>query len=63
VVVPVVVDVEDPVQLGVLGDVELGVALDAFAQRLPRVLLHLNVVKLPGMKEKIPLNISRTTYQ
>ena len=46
-VVPVVVDVEDPVELGVLGHVELGVALHALAQRLPCVLLHLNVVKLP----------------
>ena len=50
-VVSVVVDVEDPVQFGVLGHVELGVALGALAQRLPRVLLHLDVVKLPEIKE------------
>ena len=46
-VVPVVVEVEHAVQLGLHRDAQFLRALDALAQGLPRVLLHLDVVKLP----------------
>jgi hypothetical protein len=52
VVVAVVVNVEDPVQLGVLVDVELGVALGALAQGLTGVLLHLDVVEFSATKKE-----------
>ena len=48
VVVSVVVKVEDPVELGVEGDPQVVRVLDALAQRLPCVLLHLDVVELPA---------------
>ena len=51
VVVSVVVEVEDPVELGVKGDPQVVRVLDALAQRLPGVLLHLDVVELPASKE------------
>ena len=50
VVVSVVVEVEDPVELGVEGDPQVVRVLDALAQRLPGVLLHLDVVELPAKK-------------
>ena len=50
VVVPVVVEVEDAVELALLVDVDVLGVLDALAHRLPRVLLHLDVVELPAKK-------------
>ncbi len=52
VVVPVVVEVEDAVDLGVQADVDVLRPGDALAQRLARVLLHLDVVELPATKKK-----------
>ena len=48
VVVSVVVEVEHPVELGVESNPQVVGVLDPFAQRLPCVLLHLDVVELPG---------------
>ena len=48
VVVPVVVEVEDAVELTVLRDVDILRVLQALTDRLPRVLLHLYVVELPA---------------
>lgn len=60
VVVPVVVKVEDPVQLAVYGDSQVVGVLDALAEGLPGVLLHLDVVKLPGSKrEKLNLHVGQ----
>ena len=47
-VVPVVVEVEDPVDLAVVAHHDLVGVGDALAQGLAGVLLHLDVVKLPG---------------
>lgn len=47
VVVSIVVEVEHPVELAVHGHPEVLRVLDALAERLPRVLLHLDVVELP----------------
>ncbi len=52
VVVPVVVQVEDPVDLRVCADVDIVRVGDALAQGLSRVLLHLDVVELPARKWK-----------
>ena len=51
VVVSVVVEVEDPVELGVHRDPQVVRVLDALAERLPRVLLHLDVVELPKSRK------------
>ena len=51
VVVSVVVEVEDPVELGVHRDPQVVRVLDALAERLPRVLLHLDVVELPASRK------------
>ncbi len=51
-IVAVVVNVEDPVQLRVLVNVQLAVALAAFAQRLSGILLHLDVVEFPEKKNR-----------
>ena len=48
-VVPVVVEVENPVELAVTGHTDLIRVLHAFTQGLPRVLLHLDVVELPAI--------------
>jgi hypothetical protein len=48
VVVPVVVEVEDAVELAVLVHVNVLRVLHALAHRLPRILLHLDVVELPA---------------
>ena len=50
VVVSVVVEVEDPVELGVEGDPQVVRVLDPLAKGLPGILLHLNVVELPANK-------------
>ena len=47
-VVSVVVKVENPVQLALHGDVKILRVLDSLAESLPGVLLHLDVVELPG---------------
>ena len=49
VVVSVVVKVENPVELALHGDMEIIRVLDSLAERLPGVLLHLDVVELPGI--------------
>lgn len=46
-IVPVVVQVDDAIQLGLHRDVDVLGAFDALAQGRSRVFLHLNVVKLP----------------
>ena len=51
VVVSVVVEVEDPVELRVHRDPQVVRVLDALAERLPRVLLHLDVVELPASRK------------
>ena len=51
-VVPVVVEVEDAVELTVLRDVDILRVLQALTDRLPRVLLHLYVVELPAHTKK-----------
>ena len=51
VVVSVVVEVEDPVELGVEGNPQVVRVLDALAQSLPRILLHLDVVELPASRK------------
>ena len=48
VVVPVVMEVDDSVELGVHVDLDVLGVLEPLAEALPRVLLHLDVVKLPG---------------
>lgn len=45
-VVPVVMQVEDPVDLTVATDVQVLNGLDALAYCLPGILLHLDVVEL-----------------
>ena len=50
VVVSVVVEVEHPVELGVNSDPQVVGVLDPLAQRLPGILLHLDVVELPADK-------------
>ncbi len=47
-VVAVVVKIEDAVNFAFGADVNILVIGDALAERLTRVLLHLNVVKLPA---------------
>ena len=47
-VVAVVVEVDDPVELGLGGHVDVVGVGDALGQGLAGVLLHLDVVKLPG---------------
>lgn len=47
VVVPVVVEVDDSVELGVQVDLDVLGVLEPLAEALARVLLHLDVVKLP----------------
>lgn len=55
VVVPVVVEVQHAVDLGVGGHVQLLCALHALAHRLAGVLLHLDVVELSADKRhKLP---------
>ena len=51
-VVPVVVEVDDSVQLGVQLDLDVLGVLEALAEALARVLLHLDVVKLPKKEKK-----------
>ena len=53
VVVSVVVQVEDSVQLTLHGDVQVLGVLDPLAERLPGVLFHLDVVKLPGTEHGV----------
>ena len=48
VVVSVVVKVENPVELALHGHMEILRVLDTLAEGLPGVLLHLDVVELPG---------------
>lgn len=50
VIVAVVVEVDDPVQLGLGGHVDVVGVGDALGQGLAGVLLHLDVVKLPAKK-------------
>jgi hypothetical protein len=52
VIVPVVVQVDDPVELAVHVDVDLVRTVETFAQGLSRVLLHLNVVEFPANTRK-----------
>ena len=52
VIVSVVVNIEDPVKLGVLVDLEVLFRLDALAQGLASILLHLNVIELPEKQKK-----------
>ena len=52
VIVSVVVNIEDPVELGVLVDLEVLFRLDALAQGLASILLHLNVIELPEKEKK-----------
>ena len=51
VIVPVVVEVDDSVHLGVEVDLDVLGLLHALAQALPRVLLHLDVVKLSAREQ------------
>ena len=51
-VVPVVVEVEDSVELGVSRDVDFFRVFDAFAEGLTGVLFHLDVVKLSERKRR-----------
>ena len=51
VVVPVVVEVDDSVELGVHVDLDVLGVLEPLAQALPRVLLHLDVVKLSAREQ------------
>lgn len=53
VVVPVVVKVQHTINLRIPGHVELVCTLNTFADCLPRVLLHLNIVELAAKREKI----------
>jgi hypothetical protein len=53
VVVPVVVEIEDAVELALLGHVNVLGVLQTLADRLPRVLLHLDVVELPASKHRM----------
>lgn len=46
VVVSVVVDVENAVQFGLFANMDFWIALDAFADRLTSILLHLDVIEL-----------------
>ena len=56
-IVSVVVNIEDPVKLGVLVDLEVLFRLDALAQGLASILLHLNVIEFPENEKKaIQLN-------
>ena len=50
-VVPVVVEVDDSVELGVHVDLDVLGVLEPLAQALPRVLLHLDVVKLSAREQ------------
>jgi hypothetical protein len=52
VVVPVVMQVEDPVYLRVAAHVQVVCILDAFTDGLSCVLLHLDVVELPETQHK-----------
>lgn len=52
VIVPVVVQIEDAVDLAVRTHVQVVGALDALADRLARVLLHLDVVELAAKSYK-----------
>lgn len=52
VVAAVVVEVEDSVDLTLDADVDLVGAAQTVAQRLPRVLLHVNIIKFPVKREK-----------
>ena len=63
VVVSVVVEVEDPVELGVQGDPQVVRVLDALAQRLPGVLLHLDVVELPANTKLLDTRIYDYLYR
>jgi hypothetical protein len=58
VVVPVVVEVEDAVQLAFLVYMNVLRVLHALAHRLPRILLHLDVVELPATKATFCLELS-----
>jgi hypothetical protein len=58
VVVPVVVEVEDTVQLAVLIHVDVLRVLHSLAHRLPRILLHLDVVEFPATKTTFRLELS-----
>ena len=51
VVVPVVVQIDDPIKLGFTADMQFLWVLHAFAEGLPCVLLHLDVVELSGRKK------------
>ena len=52
VVVPVVMKIENSVDLRVSAHVKIFRVLDAFADSLPRVLFHLDVVELPAKQNK-----------
>ena len=58
-VVAVVVEVDDPVELGLGGHVDVVGVGDALGQGLAGVLLHLDVVKLPVKKESRVISIHR----
>ena len=60
-VVPVVVEVEHPVELAVQGDAQVLGVLDALAQRLPGVLLHLDVEEFPANKGEYDSHIPTNT--
>ena len=62
-VVAVVVEVEDAVELALPAHVQLLGALHPLAQRLPRVLLHLDVVELPAMEGVLDTRIYDCFYK
>lgn len=51
-IIPVVVNVDHPVQFRVLANVKLGVTLDTFGQSLSSIFLHLDVEEFPANKEQ-----------
>ena len=48
VIISVVVDIDDPVELGIFGHMKFRVALNTLRQSLPGIFLHLDVEKFPG---------------
>lgn len=52
-IIPIVVQVEDTVDFAVVAHMDVVHVLHAFANRLPSVLLHLNVVEFPEVGEPL----------
>lgn len=50
VVIPVIMEIQDPIYLRISTNVNVFSILDAFTDGLPRVFLHLNVVKFPAIQ-------------